>query len=165
MALVFMEKGGICHVSDEDYEVASKFRWRKKSLMPSGRVTAWCAHQANGRRFDLFLHRLIAVRMDPKLGDRHEFRVEPIDGDFLNCRRENLEITIRRPKRPGPATRPGGTPLRETRRRRPKPYRDEGDLDRLWNPGKWLPTTRKFKSRPGSRSDGPAGPAMDRDPR
>lgn len=164
MALVFMERGGIVHVSDDDYEAASGFSWRVFRLKPSGREVAWVPHQANRRRFDLFLHRLIAVRIDPSL-DHKKFTVRPRDGDYLNCRRENLEIVVQRTKRQGQAPKPGGHPVRGARRSRPRPYRNQGDLALLWNPGKHLPTTRKIKPRRGEGGDGPAGGEVGVDPR
>lgn len=159
-----MEKGGIALVSDEDIEVAQGFPWREFRLKPSGRLTAWCPQQANGRRFDLFLHRLIAVRINPDLAKR-KFAVTPASGDYFDCRRENLEIAIHKRKRQGLPPKPGGHPLPGTRRSRPKPCRADGDLALLWNPGKYLPTTRKLKSRRGAVGDGPAGRALDGDPR
>lgn len=93
MAMIFMQHGGVCHVSDEDHEAASRYKWRGWALHPSGRETAWFRHQSGHRRYDIFLHRLVAVRMDPNTASRR-FTVYPIDGDYLNCRRDNLEIQL-----------------------------------------------------------------------
>lgn len=126
MAVLFLESGGMCHVSEEDLEYASRVAWSVWLLKPSGNPCAWTRLQRHGRRFDLFLHRLIAVRANPDLAKRN-FTVTPVDGDYLNCERANLETSIRR-KKPGPARKPGSA------RSRFLNFSPEGDLADLWRP-------------------------------
>lgn len=99
MAVLFLEGGGLCHVSEEDREAVEGLKWRTWALKPSGNPAAWVRLQRRQRRFDLFLHRLIAVRAQPEIA-RRRFIVLPRDGDYLNCQRENLSVQVQK-KRAG----------------------------------------------------------------
>lgn len=127
MAVLMLERGGMCHVSEEDLEAAREIRWRLSELKPSGNPCAWTRLQQRGRRFDLFLHRRIAILMRPELAKRN-FTVIPLDGDYLNCVRENLEIVVRK-KPPGPARKPGNRA-----RSRFVHFTEDGEFVRLWRP-------------------------------
>lgn len=89
-------------VDDEDWDLVEDRGWCVWKLTPSGKPAASARQQRYGREFRLFLHREVALRKDPSLIGR-KFRCTPINGDYLDCRRENLDVrakkkTVGRPK-------------------------------------------------------------------
>lgn len=164
MSLLFLTSGQQVFVDDEDYDAVCGFRWREMRLKPSNRPVVSALVKANKRKFDLLLHRLVAVRMDPEIVKRG-FRVEPRDGDYFNCRRENLEIAIRKRLRPGPARRPGGSQHHPGGRIASDVDHLSPDVLLLWNPTKFK-IYGQCKKHPGAASRGPgsAGREVGGDP-
>lgn len=162
MALLFLETGQQVYVDDEDYEACCAYKWRVWTLRPSGRLCIWAIAKINNRKFDLFLHRLIAVRMTPEAAKRG-FKVHPRDGDYFNCRRENLEVAVHQKRRWGPVPKPGGSRTRRGTRNARDTTVIPDDLALLWNPVKHK-VGRKKHARSASGSAGPASPEVGRDP-
>lgn len=81
-------------------------RWRVWEL--KGEPRAVRDAMAERRRYRLHLHREIALRMHPELISKASLMlVRPLNGDFLDVRRENLEITVK-PRARGRVRRPAG---------------------------------------------------------
>lgn len=79
----------------EDIAFADERSWCIFTLRPSMKKTASRKDVRFGREFRVLLHREIAVRMRPDLIElKRTFRVKARNGDYLDCRRENLEITV-----------------------------------------------------------------------
>jgi hypothetical protein len=127
-------KGFIVTVDDEDLCVLEEtprswMRWRYRKTAP------WVIardEDVNGCRFRVMLHRLIAVRVIPRMAkDPTRYRVQAINKDYTDVRRENLEITFR--------TRGSGRlplnrkPTGQLLHARPKPPRH--DPSPLWSGG------------------------------
>jgi hypothetical protein len=96
MPMLTTNRGRILQVSDEDYDWAAMRTWRAwapwKAEGVPGEI-AVCDETSAGRRFRLQLHREIAARMSRDVRNSPRmWRVRPINGDFLDCRRENLEL-------------------------------------------------------------------------
>lgn len=60
-----------------------------------------------GRGFRLYLHREVAMRQDPGL-IKKKFRVYPLNGNYLDCRRENLNVVVAKPRAGHPGIEPRG---------------------------------------------------------
>lgn len=135
---LFLDGGGVAYVDEEDEEECVLFRWRLWAMKPSG---VECAHVrvfGNYRAFDLYLHRFVAIRMNPTL-ERKAWLVSPRDGDYLNCRRENLAIRLSSNRRQ--VAKPVGSWNNAERpaSRAHESSKCEGlhpDVAKLWNPGK-----------------------------
>jgi len=82
------KRTGIVRISEEDIEAAGRFRWR---LMRSGYVETKTGGNAK-ERSPLLLHRLI---MKPPNG----LEVDHIDGNPMNCRRENMRLVTHQQNR------------------------------------------------------------------
>ena len=84
-------------IDPEDFDFVLTKTWR--SWDPRLRYLApLCVHDdyANGRKFRLRLHRVIAARMQPDLVPvMHRTKVFAKNGNYFDVRRENLEIVVR----------------------------------------------------------------------
>lgn len=97
-----MDNGVAVTVDPEDVDLAEAHSWHAYHLRPSWRPAPCRKERRFNREFRVFLHREIAVRMRPDLIEKkRKFAVTPLNGDYLDCRRENLAITIRAPHRVG----------------------------------------------------------------
>lgn len=82
-------------LDEDDLDVFGPYSWHIFTLRPTLRRTASRKEVRLGREFRILLHRAVAVRVWPDLIEKkRRFRVTPKNGDYLDCRRENLEITV-----------------------------------------------------------------------
>jgi hypothetical protein len=90
MKLVPLTQGFFAKVDDEDFELASKYKWRLHRNR-SGNLYAIAHGPRNHYKRDEFkLHRLIMGVTDPKIQIDHK------DNDGLNCQKDNLRICTNR---------------------------------------------------------------------
>lgn len=120
MAEFYLAGGAVVQVDDEDLEIFAEGTWRIWAVKDKPRVVK--DYMARGQRYRVAAHREVVFRMRPKLLERADrVFVVPINGDFLDIRRANLEITIWKRKR-GATRRPRGhtlsTPYRALARSR-----------------------------------------------
>lgn len=100
--------GAMVVLSEEDLELLDQKGWRIWNQAGRGEVRVVRDYQAKNRKYRYHLHKEVALRMNPSLLRKaHLLKVTPVNGDYLDCRRENLE-TVVRPARPGSPKRPGG---------------------------------------------------------
>jgi hypothetical protein len=86
----------------EDLLYVDRWSWHLFTLSPSMKTTASRKEVRFGREYRVMLHREIAVRMRPDLIEKkRRFVVKPINGDYLDCRRENLNVVVRVASRRG----------------------------------------------------------------
>lgn len=103
----YLASGAMIVCSEEDVEVVDGATWRVWVLKGKPRVV-W-DKMSRGQRYRLHLHREVAFRMRPDLVKKADrVQVIPRNDDFLDVRRENLEIICRPRKRAGPPKRPTG---------------------------------------------------------
>lgn len=95
--------GGASVVLDaEDFDLFDRHSWHVFTLRPSMRPSASRKEQRFGRVYRILLHREIAVRIDPDLiSKKRKFRVLPKNGDYLDCRRVNLDVVVLTPSKRG----------------------------------------------------------------
>lgn len=94
-------------ISSEDLELIDLGAWRVWVL--DGAPRAVCDKAAKRKRYRHHLHREVAFRMRPDLIKRADcMRVVAVNGNYLDVRRENLEIVVKPRPRRGPAPRPKG---------------------------------------------------------
>jgi len=89
MKKIKLTQGKVALVSNEDYELVSKFKW---CASLEGRGTKWYAirrARINGVSFKIRMHRFIMGLPPGKFDERV---VDHINHDSLDNRRENLEI-------------------------------------------------------------------------
>lgn len=122
MPEVYLPAGGMILFSEQDFDLVTESVWRVWVLKGQPRAVRDATSKC--RRFRLHLHREVAFRMRPDLVKTPgRMSVKPINGDFLDVRRENLEITAR-PRKRGGSRRPAGhnaAPYRGTRPGKPAP--------------------------------------------
>lgn len=110
---IYLPAGALVSCSTEDYELAADPPWRlwtRKGISMAVRDA-----RSRGRRFRLLLHREVAFQVHPELvREPARMSVKPLNGNFLDVRRENLEITIK-PRTRGGSRRPAGHRAREYR--------------------------------------------------
>jgi hypothetical protein len=85
-------------LDDEDVELTEQHSWHLCKLQPSQKPSAAAQQKRYARMFRLMLHREVAFRMKPDLV-KQSFRVFPRNGDYLDCRRGNLEIVLPKDRR------------------------------------------------------------------
>ena len=103
---ITLRNGFMVVCSSEDYDLAADPSWRVWFLGDKPRAVKDV--MAKGQSFRLHLHREIAFRMRPDLVKTpHRMSVRPANGDFLDVRRENLEIAVK-PRKRGGVRRPAG---------------------------------------------------------
>jgi hypothetical protein len=95
-----LKSGATVLVDDEDADLVDAKSWHVYRIRPSMRPEVAVIEYRYGRMFRLHLHREVVMRMRPDLLEtKRKFRVLPINGSYLDCRRENLEIVLARLKR------------------------------------------------------------------
>ena len=109
MPIKVLSGGATIILDEEDFELVEANSWHVYRIRPSMKPAVARIQKRYGRMFRLHLHREIAARVNPSLV-KQKFRVYPHNGDYLDCRRENLEIAVgkRRPGRPRIEPRPAG---------------------------------------------------------
>lgn len=96
----FLSSGAMITFSIEDEDLLDQRTWRVWAASERDRRMVCADLKAEGRRYRLMLHREVAFRMMPELLKAPErLWVAPKNGNFLDVRRENLEITVRARKR------------------------------------------------------------------
>lgn len=106
MADYILNSGALVLIDPEDLELLGEGTWRSHFL--EGKLHCVRDVMAKARQYRLHLHREVAFRQDPGLirkADR--LQVSPINGDFLDCRRDNLAIRVF-PRKAGAPKRPRG---------------------------------------------------------
>ena len=114
---LILSNGQSVIIDDEDYEWASSIRWYIRDRKDRGR-TIINDEVIGCRKFRIFLHRAIALRMHPEL--EHALRtlvVKAKNGDYTDVRRSNLEIIIRK-KRGAAYRKPEGWSVKSNRKDR-----------------------------------------------
>lgn len=117
MPIKILGCGASVILDDEDYELVTAHSWHVYAIR--GRTTVRKPAVARlqmryGRQARLHLHREVAIRADPSI-IKKKFQVRARNGDYLDCRRENLEVRIQRqgPGRPKLEPRPIGWKQRD----------------------------------------------------
>lgn len=107
MPMFFLKCGAAVLADEEDLELllSDKQTWFVYRIRPSMKLEVVRGEKRHNRMFRLHLHREIALRMRPELVGR-SFRVLPNNGDYLDCRRENLEVVLAKPRRGRPRVDP-----------------------------------------------------------
>lgn len=100
-----LNSGASVLLDPEDADLADTYGWHIFKLVPSRAPAASTKQVRNGREFRIFLHREVALRMRPDAVGRR-FRVTPANGDYLDCRRENLHVALAKKKRGRPKIEP-----------------------------------------------------------
>lgn len=104
---VYLRAGAMVVLSAEDLSLMDDGTWRPWQV--EGRWLVVQDVTAGGRRYRRHLHREVAFRMLPHLIEQAgRMSVTAINGDYLDVRRENLEILVKARSRRGPPRRPGG---------------------------------------------------------
>lgn len=88
-----LSQGKVALVSDEDFEALNSFKWTATRNSKRHHSPKWYAHRKayrEGKRRTVYLHievvRRQGIDIPPGLV------VDHIDGDSLDCRRENLRV-------------------------------------------------------------------------
>jgi hypothetical protein len=94
MKIIPLTRGYVALVDDEDYELASQYKWTASVHMYKGRIRHVYAHRtrrdsSTGKRHIERLHRFILGVTDQKVD------VDHIDHDGCNCQRHNLRFSTR----------------------------------------------------------------------
>lgn len=107
MPMFFLKCGTSVLVDEEDLDflLAPNRSWFIYTNRPSMKPSVAWGEKRHNRMFRLQLHREISIRRDPGLVGR-KFRVLPANGDYLDCRRENLEVVVAKPRRGRPRVDP-----------------------------------------------------------
>lgn len=82
---IFLTRGYVARISDEDWPRVSARRWQAQVQPHSAKVYAFAVVRSAGRKLKVYLHRFI---VDAPRG----LLVDHADGDGLNCVRENLRL-------------------------------------------------------------------------
>lgn len=116
MPIKILATGASVIVDDEDWDLVTDRSWAAWKLCPSGAIVASAKEARFGREFRLMLHREVVLRARPELIGRY-FRVTPLNGDYLDCRRENLDVRVKKKGvgRPKKEPRPQGSRIRDYR--------------------------------------------------
>ena len=105
---MLLSRGYMVTIDDDDIDLVegvSWHLWRRKERQQAILVRDIMAKK---RRYRLLLHREIAFRMRPDLIRKADLvSVAPANGNYLDVRRDNLEITVR-PRKHGIVRRPRG---------------------------------------------------------
>lgn len=89
-----LSQGMVAWVSDEDFEKASAYKWHASAQGRQGDRYYACRHfQKNGKRTKVWLHRFV-MDLPHSLEGCDPLVVDHIDGDGLNCTRENLQVCL-----------------------------------------------------------------------
>lgn len=122
MPIKVLSSGAMVTVDAEDYDLVDGPSWHIYRIRPSMRTTVARTETRHGRMFRVYLHREIAIRMNPDLL-RRKYRVLPINGDYLDCRRENLRFIVQKRTcgRLGTEPRPKGWQRRKVSGKRQSP--------------------------------------------
>lgn len=103
---VYLPAGAMVVCSPEDYDLVTSVTWRVWRLRGDPRAVR--DSMSRRSRFRLHLHREVAFRIHPELvKEPARMSVKPLNGNFLDVRRENLEIHVK-PRTRGGARRPAG---------------------------------------------------------
>lgn len=93
---LILSSGDIVLISPEDYDWALNATWRLWSARPAAAPIVVRDETRNGARFRVRLMREIAVRARPFLSSHvRRLTVTPLNGDYLDARRQNLDVNIR----------------------------------------------------------------------
>ncbi len=102
MPIKILGSGASVIIDDEDVEVFEGRAWGLFTLSPSRKQCVCRKDVQHCREFRVLLHREVAIHMMPDLiPERRRFTVRPKNGDYLDCRRENLEVRVIGRNRPG----------------------------------------------------------------
>lgn len=98
MTQFILPKGSIVLIDDEDVPILESSRWEWLIWRPRSSQSwgLWREEVANGCRFRVPLHRLVALQMEPRMAvDPARYTVRAINRDYMDVRRENLAISFR----------------------------------------------------------------------
>lgn len=106
MADFLLGSGALVLIDPEDLELMGEGTWRTHFL--EGKWRCVRDVMARGHQYRLSLHREVIFRVDPSLVRKADrLNVIPVNGDFLDVRRENLEFRVF-PRKPGAPKRARG---------------------------------------------------------
>ena len=92
MKYLVLTKDLLAQVDDSDFEKVSCFKWHASAQGSSGERFYACRKiTVDGRRVKIWLHRFI-MDLPHSLSGPDPLVVDHIDGDGLNCTRENLRV-------------------------------------------------------------------------
>lgn len=95
MPVKLLNTGPLVYYDEEDADLLDSRSWHTQVHFPSGRPYVVASERRHNRTFKVKLSRMVALRMRPDLLTRKlRFKATPKNGDYLDCRRENIEIKI-----------------------------------------------------------------------
>lgn len=127
--------GALIYFDEEDADLVDGRSWHVNKQFPTNSLRVAATERRYGRMYRVTLHREVALRIRPEILTRKlKFRAVPRNGDFLDCRRENIEIrqvAAHRRGRKGVDPRPQGW----ERVRATQPKLDQRPASPLWAGG------------------------------
>lgn len=100
MPTKFLNCGAAVLVDADDWELLEGVSWYIYRLRPSNKLEVVRRQRRFGREFRQHLHREVVLRMRPEL-IKKRFTCTPLNGDYTDCRRENLAVALQNVGRPG----------------------------------------------------------------
>lgn len=98
MPLKILACGASVLLDAEDFDLVDGRSWHIYPIKPKMTRAVARSDVRNNRIHRLMLHREIMFRIKPEL-IKKRCRVFAINGNYLDCRRVNLEVALARPKR------------------------------------------------------------------
>ena len=101
-------------IDEDDLAILDGCSWRLWQRKEREQAIAVCDKMSAGRSYRLLLHREVAFRMRPDLVSKADrLKIRPVNSNFLDVRRDNLEITLY-PRKHGHVRRPRGHRAKRT---------------------------------------------------